>query len=96
MQRRNTETLSSLIARYLRTEGLETPLAQRRAIDAWPTIAGSEAAKCTEDVGIRGQTMTVRLNSPLVRHELFTRREALIKALNKAAGANVVYELRLS
>ncbi len=96
MKRRNTETLSALLAQYLRTEGLETPLAQRRAEDAWPHIVGQQAAGCTEHVAVHGQTMVVRLSSPIVRHELFMRREEIIEKLNTAAGRQIIYNLHLT
>ncbi len=96
MKRRNSEPISDVLSQFLRQEGLETPLAEHRAIAAWPEVAGEAVAAVTEHVEIHGQTMLVRLTSPVVRHELMMRRDILLKKLNEAAGATILYELRLA
>ncbi|MBP3228258.1 MAG: DUF721 domain-containing protein [Bacteroidaceae bacterium] len=96
MKRRNTESLAAILSQYLRQEGLETPLAEHRAIEAWPQVAGEAAAAVTESVALRGQTLWVKLTSPIVRQELLMRRDALAAALNKAAGMHLIYEIRLA
>ena len=95
MERRSAENIGTVLSRFLRQEGLETPLAQHRAIEAWPEVVGQAAAAVTESVDVRGQTMLVRLLSPIVRHELLMRRDEIIRQLNAKAGMNLIYELRL-
>ena len=41
MFRREVKSISDLLNMYLRREGLETPLLQKRAIDAWDNIMGA-------------------------------------------------------
>ena len=95
MKRRSAEPISSLLSQFLRQEGLETQLAEYRAIKAWPNVVGETMARATDSVIVRGQTMIVRLTSPLVRYELLLRREDLLQQLNKAAGSTILYELKL-
>ena len=95
MKRRSVEPISSLLSQFLRQEGLETQLAEYRAIKAWPDVVGETMARATDSVIVRGQTMIVRLTSPLVRHELLLRRADLLQQLNKAAGSTILYELKL-
>ena len=40
MFRRDVQSISDLLNMYLRREGLETPLLQKRAVDAWDTLMG--------------------------------------------------------
>lgn len=38
MFRRNVQSIQDLLEKYLRDEGLETPLLQKRIIAAWETV----------------------------------------------------------
>lgn len=40
MFKRDVQQIKDLILRNLRAQGLETPLLQKRLIDAWPEVAG--------------------------------------------------------
>ena len=40
MFRREVKKIDGLLSHFLRAAGLETPLLQRRLIDAWPEVAG--------------------------------------------------------
>ena len=41
MFRRDVKSINDLLNMYLRREGLETPLLQRRAVDAWDKVVGA-------------------------------------------------------
>ena len=56
----------------LRTNGLETPLMQKRIVDAWPEVAGDFIARYTLNVYIENQTLVVRLSSAALRQELYS------------------------
>ena len=45
MFRRDVQLIKDLILRNLRTQGLETPLLQRRLLAAWPQVAGAIASR---------------------------------------------------
>ena len=47
MFRRDVQSISDLLNMYLRREGLETPLLQKRAVDAWDTLLGHSIARFT-------------------------------------------------
>mgnify|MGYP001745406637 FL=1 len=44
MFRRDVKPLGEILLKLLRDEGLETPLQQKRLIDAWETVAGPMVA----------------------------------------------------
>ena len=56
MFKRNVVPIRDLIMRNLRQQGLETPLLQKRIMDAWPAIAGQNVAHYTQETYIRNQT----------------------------------------
>lgn len=94
MFKRDVLSLKYLILRNLREQGLETPLLQKRLIDAWPEIAGSAIARYTREVFIQNQTLVVHLTMPALRTELSMRRSELVKKLNEQVGEQVIADIR--
>ena len=56
MFRRDVKPLGEILMKLLRDEGLETPLQQKRLIDAWETVAGAMVARYTTEKFIKNQT----------------------------------------
>lgn len=80
--------------RNLRVQGLETPLLQKRLVDAWPQVAGPIVARYTLDVVIRNQTLWVRLSNPALRADMSMRRQEYIMLLNGRVGSQVITDIR--
>ena len=95
MFRRDVKSISDLLNVYLRQEGLETPLLQRRAIDAWTQVVGTGVARYTGDKFIKNQTMFVKILSPALRQDLSMMRTQLVKRINEAVGSQVIADVRI-
>lgn len=80
--------------RNLRVQGLETPLLQKRLIDAWPEVAGEAIARYTTDVRISNQTLIVKLRLPALRADLSMQRHYYVKRLNEYVGNQVIVDIR--
>lgn len=93
MKRNNTEQIGEVIRKFLRQEGLESPLNEHRLIEAWKEILGPAIASYTHDLYIKNQILYVHLNSAALRQELMMSRELLIKNLNKYVGATVILNI---
>ncbi len=93
MKRTNTELLRNVILRYLREEGLETPLNEHRAILAWPKVAGPAIARVTGDVSFRQGTLYVKILRPALRQDLMMGRTQLAQRINGEVGAQVVQSI---
>ena len=78
----------------LREQGLETPLLQKRLIDAWPVVMGEAIAALTGDLYIRNQTLFVHLNNPALRMELSMQRQDVVRRLNEHVGSQVIADGR--
>ena len=78
----------------LREQGLETPLNQKRIVDAWPEVAGPIVARYTLNTYIYNQTLYVRLSNPALRSDLSMRRQELTEKLNAAVGEQVITDVR--
>lgn len=94
MFKRDVKPIKDLILRNLRSQGLETPLMQKRLIDSWPVVAGEAIARYTTDLTIRNQTLYVRLRVPALRADLSMRRQEYINKLNNYVGSQVIADIR--
>ena len=90
------KSIKDLILYNLRAQGLETPLLQKRLVEAWPIIAGEAIARYTTDVKIYNQTLYVRLRVPALRADLSMRRQEYIKRLNEYVGNQVITDIRFN
>lgn len=94
MFRKEVKSIGELILKNLRAQGLETPLQQKRLIEAWPEVMGDMIAGYTQEVFIRNQTLHVRLTNPALRADLSMMRAEIVKKLNTAVGSQVIVEIR--
>ncbi len=90
MKRNNTEQIGDVIRQFLRQEGLETPLNEYRLVDAWKDVVGPVIMRYTTNLYIKNQTLYVHLASSVIRQELMTGREMLVRNLNAKVGAQVI------
>ena len=95
MFRRNVQTLDEVLMMMLRAQGLETPLLQKRLIDAWDTVAGPTVARYTTQKYIKNQTLYVRIANPALRQDLSMMRSQLLQRLNSHVGSMVIADIRI-
>jgi hypothetical protein len=93
MRKKNTELLSDVILQVLKEQHLDKPLYEKRLIDAWPLILGSNIMKYTSGLIIQNKVLYVNLTSSVLRHDLFMSREDIKKSLNKHIGAEVIVDI---
>ena len=94
MFRKDVKNIGELILRNLRSQGLETPLLQKRLVEAWPTVMGDMVAGYTQEVYIHNQTLWVHLTSPALRAELSMMKQDIVKKLNAAVDSQVIVDIR--
>ena len=94
MFKRDVQQVKDLVLRVLHERGLETPLLQKRLVEAWPKIAGPVIARYTTDTYIYNQTLYVRLSNPALRSDLSMQRQVLTKRLNDYVGEQVICDIR--
>ena len=82
-----------LVRAYLRQESLESPLNERRLVNAWPEVVGPSIAAYTDGLFVRNQTLYVHLTSAVLRQELMMGRTLLVRNLNKHVGAQVITDI---
>lgn len=93
MYRRKVEDISDVLNAFLRQNGLETPLLQRRLIDKWDELYPA-AVKYTGEKYIRNQVLFVKILSPALRQNLSMMRTDITQKLNDAVGAKIIIDVR--
>ena len=96
MFKRNSILIKDIILKNLRDQGLETPLLQKRLIDAWPVVMGETIASYTASLNIRNQTLFVHLTSPALRMELSMQRQDIVRRLNEHVGNQVIADVKFN
>ena len=93
MFRRDVQSIKDLVMHNLRVQGLETPLLQKRLIEAWPIIAGELIARYTDSINVYNQTLYVHMTMPALRAELSMRRQEYVKKLNDYVEAQIITDI---
>lgn len=93
MRKKNTELLSDVIHQVLKEQHLDKPLNEKRLVDAWPLVLGTNIMKYTSGLMIQNRVLYVNLTSSVLRHDLFLSREEIKKSLNKQVGAEVIVDI---
>ncbi len=95
MFRRDVKNIDELINMFLRQEGYETPLLQKRLVDSWDRVTGAVVARYTGEKFIKNQTLFVKITNPALRQDLSMMRSQLVRRLNEAVGSQVIVDIRL-
>ncbi|MDR2840449.1 MAG: DUF721 domain-containing protein [Paludibacter sp.] len=95
MRRQNTEALSEVIAKILKTSAIQKPFYEKRVLNAWSEVLGDNIKQYTLDLSVKNKVLYATLSSSVLRQELFLQREKICSNINKVVGAEVIKEIRL-
>lgn len=93
MERRKEEAIGTVIRRFLRIAGLETPLGEHRVMELWPQVVGDVIMRYTSGLEIYNRKLYVRLSSAVLRSQLSLQRATLVQELNKRAEGNWIEDI---
>jgi Dna[CI] antecedent, DciA len=93
MRKTNEQTLKDVMQALFKAYGLDTRLAEKRIINAWPNICGPMIAKYTTNIYISHKKLFLHIDNAVVREEIIFARESLIKKLNAEAGLELLNEI---
>lgn len=95
MFKREVKSINDILQQFLRKEGLETPLQQKRLIDAWDSVSGPMVARYTQEKFIKNQILFVKITNPALRQDLSMMRQQLTRRLNEVVGSSVISDVRV-
>lgn len=93
MKRGEIKSISELVRRTCREDGIETPLNEYRLIAAWNKVLGPSVQAFTKDLRIYNQKLYVSVTSSVLRQELLMNRKALVYKLNEYVKAQVITDI---
>jgi predicted nucleic acid-binding Zn ribbon protein len=85
---------SQAIAELLKALGIDTTLRKFSVLTAWSDVVGEQIARVTEPDRIENGVLYVRVTTAPWRAELSMKRFDILKKVNRAAGADVVKDIR--
>ncbi len=90
MRRKETQSISDILAEFSRDKKFDTKLMETRLIDNWGQMLGPVIDNATQKVYISNRVLFVHIESAVVKNELFMMRSQIVDALNKSVGAKVI------
>ena len=80
---------------YLRESGLEQSVLDVQIEEIWPRVMGDIVNQLTRKVEVKDGVLYVRVNSAVLKTQLFENRFELVRKLNEAVGANAIRDCRI-
>ena len=90
MRRTKTLLLGDLLDGYARRPARAANVAEGKLPETWRQVVGDRAADLTTELRLERRILYVRIQSSVLRSELFCQRDALRDALNRQAGMRLV------
>lgn len=94
MFKRHPLHVAGLVQEFLRREGLETPLMQKRVVDAWGEVMGKTISNYSGNKFIKNQTLFVKILNPALRQDLSMMRRKIVQRLNNHVGVQVIADIK--
>ncbi|HAW63741.1 MAG TPA: DUF721 domain-containing protein [Alistipes sp.] len=82
--------LGNLLEEFFRRPYVAAKVAEGKLPETWRQVVGDRAADLTTELRLERRILYVRIQSSVLRSELFCQRDALRDALNRQAGMRLV------
>ena len=90
MRRTKTLLLGNLLEEFFRRPYVAAKVAEGKRPETGRQVVGDRAADLTTELRLERRILYVRIQSSVLRSELFCQRDALRDALNRQAGMRLV------
>ena len=94
MFKRDVNKIDMLISKVLHDMHLDTPLREKRLMDAWNNVAGEVVARYTGNKYIRNQILYVEISNPALKANLMMMRSKLVDKLNAVVGGRIITDIK--
>ena len=96
MRRTKTILMGDLLDEFFKRPYVAAKVAEGKLPDTWREIVGDRVADLTTELRLEKRILYVRLQSSVVRSELFYQREALKEEINRRSGVQLVNAVIIS
>ncbi len=90
MRRTKTMLMGDLLEEFFRRPYIAAKIAEGKLPDTWRAIVGDRAADVTTELRLDRHILYVRIQSSVLRSELFYQRDALRDEINRRSGMQLV------
>lgn len=90
MRRTKTMLMSELLDEFFKRPYIAAKVAEGKLPDTWRAIVGDRAADFTTELRLENHILHARIQSSVLRSELFYQREALKEEINRRSGMRLV------
>ena len=90
MRRTKTMLMGDLLEEFFKRPYIAAKVAEGKLPDTWREIVGDRAAEVTTELRLENHILHVRIQSSVLRSELFYQREALREEINRRSGVRLV------
>lgn len=94
MNRQDPKSLREIIEEALSMTGMTDDFNRRRLSALWPEVVGPAINRMTVKRFVDGGILHVWMTSAVLKNELSFNRASLTNALNRAAGAEVITDIK--
>lgn len=78
---------------YLKAMGIDRKIIETEVLSKWHKIMGDAVEERTEAKSIKNGVLYLKINSSVMRNELFQMRSVIIKRVNEAAGFELISDV---
>ena len=82
--------MGDLLEEFFKRPYVAAKVAEGKLPDTWRTIVGDQAADLTTELRLERHILHVRIQSSVLRSELFYQRDALRDEINRRSGMQLV------
>ncbi len=90
MRRTKAMLMGDLLDEFFRRPHIAAKVAEGKLPETWRAIVGDRAADLTTDLRLERHILHVRIQSGVLRTELFYQRDALRDEINRRSGVRIV------
>ena len=90
MRRTKTMLMGDLLEEFFRRPYIAAKIAEGKLPDTWRAIVGDRAADVTTELRLDRHILYVRIQSSVLRSELFYQPDALRDEINRRSGMQLV------
>ena len=90
------QPLNELVSKILKAYGLQDKMKNYDLIAAWPQLMGPAVAKRTTDIRIENQVLYLKIDSSVMRDELFHGKQIIIGRCNQFVGEELIRDIWFS
>lgn len=90
MRRTKTMLMGDLLEEFFKRPHIAAKVAEGRLPDTWREVVGERAADLTTELRLENHILHARIQSSVLRSELFYQRDALRDELNHRSGVRLI------